>query len=143
MEHTSPRSKHKPEAGRQYGDLFSYIQVDGGYGVTGFYGQNKETIVFSNRHEARPVRQIVKASFAEESDIQGIVVTEGMETIGDDAFRDCWNLMQAILPDTLKEIGQSAFERCYKLDIATLPAQLGWIGRYPEIGYWNTLHDRR
>ena len=34
-----------PDAGRQYGDLFRYTKVDGGYGVTGFSGQNKKTII--------------------------------------------------------------------------------------------------
>ena len=36
---------YKSEAGKQYGDLFSYTEVDGGYGVTGFHGRNKETII--------------------------------------------------------------------------------------------------
>lgn len=53
---------YKSEAGKQYGDLFSYTEVDGGYGVTGFHGRNKETIIFSNRHEALPVKKIMKGS---------------------------------------------------------------------------------
>ncbi len=130
MEHISSKANDKPDAGTQYGDLFSYTKVDGGYGVTGFHGRNKETIIFSNRHEALPVKQIMKESFAEESDIQRIIVTEGIEMIGDHAFKDCWKLTQAIFPNTLREIGQSAFERCYDLDIPALPSQLGWIGMY-------------
>lgn len=121
---------YKSEAGKQYGDLFSYTEVDGGYGVTGFHGRNKETIIFSNRHEALPVKQIMKGSFAEENDIQRIIVTEGIKAIGDYAFKDCWKLTQAILPNTLSEIGQSAFERCYNLNIPSLPSQVSWIGMY-------------
>lgn len=48
MEHISSKANYKPDAGTQYGDLFSYTKVDGGYGVTGFHGRNKETIIFSN-----------------------------------------------------------------------------------------------
>lgn len=129
MANSSAKVSRKPDAGKQYGDLFSYTRIDGGYGVTGFNGQNKETIVFSNRHEALPVKQIMKDSFAE-SDIQGIIVTEGIETIGDYAFKDCWELRQAVFPSTLKEIGQSAFEGCYRLDIPDLPPLLGRIGMY-------------
>ena len=129
MENSSAKVNRKPDTGKQYGDLFSYTRIDGGYGVTGFNGQNKETVVFSNRHNALPVKQIMKDSFAE-SELQGIIVTEGIEGIGDYAFKDCWELKQAVFPSTLKEIGQSAFEGCYRLDIAELPPHLGWVGMY-------------
>ena len=129
MTYSSTKEKRKPDTGKQYGDLFSYARIDGGYGVTGFHGQNKETVVFSNRHEALPVKRIMNDSFAE-SGIEGIIVTEGIEVIGDYAFKDCWELKQAVFPNTLTEIGQSAFEGCYRLENADFPPQLGWIGMY-------------
>lgn len=127
------KEERNPEAGTQYGDLFRYAPVDGGYGVTGFSGQNKRTIIFSNRYNNRPVKRIMASSFME-CEVQEVVMTDGIEVVEDSAFKGCVNLKQVIFAPTVKEIGDHAFAGCGSLSMAAVPANLEQIGRYAFSG---------
>ena len=122
-----------PDAGKQYGDLFRYTKVDGGYGVTGFSGQNKKTIIFSNRYNNQVVKRIMSRSFAE-CEVQEAVMTDGIEVIEESAFSGCDELKQVIFPNTLKEIGDSAFCACLELVTAMLPQGVEQLGKYSFAG---------
>lgn len=119
--------------GKQYGDLFSYVSVDGGYGVSGFVGSNKRTIIFSNRHNNKPVKRIMPRSFAE-CEVQEAVMTDGLEVIGESAFSGCGELKQVIFPTTLKELNDFAFSGCTNLITAALPEGVEQIGRFAFSG---------
>lgn len=121
------------DAGRQYGDLFRYTKVDGGYGVTGFSGQNKKTIIFSNRYNNQVVKRIMPRSFAE-CEVREAVMTDGIEVIDAGAFAGCTELKQVIFPNTLKEIGDCAFQSCPELVTAMLPQGIEQIGKYSFAG---------
>lgn len=127
------KEERQPDAGTQYGDLFRYAAVDGGYGVTGFAGQNKRTIIFSNRYDNRPVKRIMANSFSE-CEVQEAVMTDGIEVIEKDAFKGCKDLKQVIFALTVKEIGDGAFSGCRSLTMAALPPFLEQIGRYAFSG---------
>lgn len=125
--------EERPAAGKQYGDLFSYVSLNGGYGVSGFVGSNKRTIIFSNRHNNLPVKQIMPRSFAE-CEVQEAVMTDGIEVIGEGAFTGCSDMKQVIFPMTLKELGDNAFSGCRNLITAALPEGLEQIGRFAFYG---------
>lgn len=127
------KEERRPDAGTQYGDLFRYTSVDGGYGVTGFAGQNKRTIIFSNRHNNLPVKRIMARSFAE-CEVQEVVMTDGIEIIEADAFKGCGDLKQVIFAPTVKEIGDGAFAGCRSLSMAALPSTIEQIGRFTFSG---------
>ena len=55
------------------------------------------------------------------SEIQSIVVGEGITRIGDDAFSSCNGLNTLSLPKTLKSIGKYAFYACTPLTAINLP----------------------
>ena len=116
-------------AGKQYGDLFRYAAIEDGYGVIGFSGQDKRTIVFPNRHQNRPVKRILPRAFAE-CEVEDAVIPDGIEWIDDGAFNGCARLKQVIFPETLKEIGAFAFASCSNLLTATLPKNVRQIGKY-------------
>lgn len=118
---------------KQYGDLFCYTKIPEGYGVTGFSGQNKRTIIFSDRYNGLPVRQIMPSSFME-CEVQEVVMTEGMAVIGDSAFKGCYDLKQVIFPYSLREIQDNAFMGCGNLITASLPIALEQIGKYAFSG---------
>lgn len=118
---------------KQYGDLFRYTKIPEGYGVTGFSGENKRTIIFSGRYNGLPVKQIMPTSFME-CEVQEVVITEGMAVIGDSAFKDCFDLKQVIFPYSLREIQDNAFMGCGNLTTASLPAALEQIGKYAFAG---------
>ena len=141
------KEERQPDAGKQYGELFSYTKIPGGYGVTRFVGQNKKTIIFSNKHNGQPVLNVMASAFAE-SEVQEVVMSEGITIIEDSAFKGCVGLKQVIFPLTLREIGDSAFGGCSNLITAALPASIEQIGKFafsgtllkniviPQMVYW-------
>ena len=59
-----------------------------------------------------------------------VTIPEGVQSIGDSAFRDCSSLTSLTLPSSLQSIGDSAFYGCKSLRPLTLPSSL------QSIGYW-------
>ena len=57
-------------------------------------------------------------------------VPQGVTSIWDDAFSDCYNLISVTLPDSLKTIGDSAFSACFCLTSVTIPDAVTHIGNY-------------
>ena len=56
--------------------------------------------------------------------IEEIVLPEGLDCIGEDAFRSCRYLSTFILPNSLTKIGFGAFANCTKLKTLTIPQNL-------------------
>lgn len=127
------KEERSPDAGKQYGELFRYAKIPGGYGVTGFIGQNKRTLIFSNRHNGQAVTKIMASAFSE-SEVQEAVMTDGITVIDEGAFKGCIELKQVIFPLTLKEIGDHAFAGCGNLITASLPSSIEQIGKYAFAG---------
>ena len=117
------------DSNKQYADLFRYTKVDDGLGVIGFNGQNKKTIIFSDRYNGLPIKRIMPDSFAD-CEVQEVVMSGGISVIDNGAFKNCKDLKQVIFPMTLKEIGDNVFNGCESLITASLPIAIEQIGRY-------------
>lgn len=63
-----------------------------------------------------------------QTQIEKVVVADGVTYIGDYAFEGCSTLTEIVLPKDLKTIGTSAFRRCTKLVNIDLPQKLTVIG---------------
>ena len=59
-----------------------------------------------------------------------VILPPNVETIGDNAFKDCNLLELSELPETIKTIGSEAFRGCPKVNVKKLPAALESIGWY-------------
>ena len=57
-----------------------------------------------------------------------VTIPEGVQSIGDSAFRDCSSLTSFTLPSSLQSIGYGAFCGCSSLTSLTLPSSLQSIG---------------
>lgn len=53
--------------------------------------------------------------------LKSVTVSQGITSIGEQAFYDCRNLTDVILPDTLTTIGYQAFTYCFDLRCITIP----------------------
>ncbi len=62
------------------------------------------------------------------ADIRAAVVSEGVTSIGDYAFYDCYNLTEDTIPVSVTSIGNSAFYNCYRLTGDTIPIGVTSIG---------------
>ena len=51
-----------------------------------------------------------------------------VETIGDEAFRSCYNIKSITIPDSITSIGDHAFSGCKKLTSITIPDSVTSIG---------------
>ena len=58
----------------------------------------------------------------------GITLPEGLESIGDDAFRSCEKLTSIELPQSLTALGAGAFRNCTALTTITVPEKVTKIG---------------
>ena len=72
----------------------------------------------------------VGAGAFRDCDIDSVIISSGVETIGRNAFNYCWRLQKLELPSTLKSIGEYAFYECNNLKKVELPASLNIIEKY-------------
>ena len=62
------------------------------------------------------------------SDVKELKLPEGIEIIGEGAFRDCSHIKSIEFPEGLKKIGDRAFESCYNLEKVRIPESVTYIG---------------
>ncbi len=63
------------------------------------------------------------------SDIENLVISDAVTSIGDNAFEDCNGLKSVAFGSSLASIGKEAFSSCIKLESVTFPASLQSIGK--------------
>ncbi len=64
----------------------------------------------------------------EGSSLTSVVVSEGIVTIGNQAFGGCSGLVSITLPESLKNMGESVFDCCGRLEAITIPSGVKSIG---------------
>ena len=70
-----------------------------------------------------------KWAFADEQNLDEIVVPDSVNVIADGAFYNCQKLRILTIPDSVIKIGDYAFKECDSLAVVTIPdsvTQLGW-----------------
>lgn len=115
--------------GKKYGDLFKYRKSHQGEGlaVCGFSGDTSHTVIFQNVSGGKPVIEVGEGIFSGK-DIEEIIVTEGYQYIGKNAFENNRVLHQVVMPYTLLEIGDQVFDGCGELRRVVLTERLERIG---------------
>ena len=66
-------------------------------------------------------------SFTDCTDIEKLVIPDGVKEIGTLAFLGCANLNEPILPDGLEHIGSDAFTKCFRLGKVYIPKSVKLI----------------
>ena len=66
--------------------------------------------------------------------LQQVVLPDGLTSIGQYAFRDCYNLQDMVLPATLKSIATYAFEDCDNFTNIIIPEGVTSVGTYAFYG---------
>ena len=103
-----------------------------GYGDKVFGRNEKITSV-----EFKPkMKEFPSYLCSELSNLEEVILSEGLESIGKGAFWHCGKLENINLPSTLKIVGDSAFEECGSLTSVVLPEGIeeihgqafGWTG---------------
>lgn len=75
------------------------------------------------------IKTIGRACFAG-TNVEEVVLPEGIETIDSDAFNFCTKLKKINFPETLKVIDHGAFNGCFSLETVILPKVMKEINNY-------------
>ncbi|MCH5222811.1 MAG: leucine-rich repeat domain-containing protein [Muribaculaceae bacterium] len=75
-------------------------------------------------------REIPAYQFKDDTQLEKIVISEGVVSIGEYAFLGCKNLKEVVLPSTLKNIGEGAFRECTSLISLDIPRGVTKIPAY-------------
>lgn len=89
-------------------DGLRYELADGKVTVTGYVGDETK-LVIPEKIENTAVTRIYDCAFEGCDFIEEVVISEGVEEIGYEAFRDCSALAKIELPTTLVSVGREAF----------------------------------
>ena len=74
------------------------------------------------------VKEIGAGAFRDNWQLESVIIQNGVETIGKEAFRWCGNATFSALPSSLRTIEQNAFNNCNNIKILDLPEGLLTIG---------------
>jgi hypothetical protein len=116
--------------------------------ITGFHGKASEKLVIPCSIDSLPVEEICPKVFMEaelnelfipatirklgtevfkRSTVTKVFFGDGLSSISEKAFNDCYSLEQVILPATLRHIGKAAFCGCRKLTYIGFPKKVSQI----------------
>ncbi len=128
--------KEEPPKPIEYAtDCFTYELVNESYyKVTGLVeGCEEEYVEIPSQYLDLPVKEMAKNSF-NATDIKGIKIPEGVETIYANTFESCKKLEKVELPSTIKTISESAFSGCSSLKSINIPEGVTVIGKHAFYG---------
>ena len=163
---TTPTTPRLEPGNYKSGDFEFYVHPDGTLSITGYTGRGG-AIVIPAELMGHPVTRVGYNSygaFIENNTITNVVISEGITSIGPNAFLSAHALRSVTIPDSLtliddcafsdcialttvnfgkdsrlERIGRSAFDGCTALTSITLPDNLkgiGWLAFY-QSGIWN------
>ena len=92
----------------------------GGYPVTGL-----GTYSFSGYLDASPY---LHNSYQIGRNIRSVDIPQGVTSIGNHAFEECFALEEVTIPQSVTSIGNHAFEECFALEEVTIPQSVTSIG---------------
>lgn len=70
----------------------------------------------------------VGANVFSNTPLRSVTIENGVETIGNGAFRNCYSLKSVVLPESITNIGREAFAWCNNLDTISIPKKVEVIG---------------
>ena len=101
-----------------------------GYNLTYTYTESNHTLTISGSGEMNNYSFYCQPWSSYITDIEYIVIENGVTSIGDCAFVDCGGIISLTIPDSVTSIGYFAFSGCIGLASITIPNSLTIIGDY-------------
>lgn len=110
---------------------FSITEYEEGKAILLGYLGDDEIVVIP---ESLNITHIEKYTFANNTDVKAIRLSNSVEVIGFGAFGGCEALQLVACGDAIRELGESAFQNCYNLREITLKDGLTKIEAYALSG---------
>lgn len=107
---------------------FLFRACDGGYEVIGYTGDNP-IVTIPSTYKNQPVLAVGRDDnnencFAENQNIEEIIIPNSVTRISGSAFENCINLTTITIPDSVTDVGYNSFFGCNNLAVVTLPTTL-------------------
>ena len=99
------------------------------YSVVGYKG-SPQYVTIPKTIDGLFVKEIAAKAFADCNSLIGIILSDGVTSIGNSAFSNCYNLTSITIPDSVTAIGSSAFSSCESLTSITIPDSVTSIDEY-------------
>ncbi len=97
------------------------------YRISGYEGSSA-TVFIPAEHEGLPVTAIKSSAFLYNNHITEVIITNGINKIGEKAFSSCISLKKVNLPEGLKHLPDNIFDSCFYLETVNFPNSLETIG---------------
>ncbi len=107
---------------------FEYVIEDGKLWLGNIGDCKDKSVTLPGKVNGKTVYGIYSSAFISNTDIESVIISEGITTIGGTAFLSCKNLKSVKFPSTLKTIERNAFTGCALSEIK-LPEGLTTIGK--------------
>ncbi len=113
-------------------------------GMTGYYDDTHEVISNFSQLTIGDEVEVLPKNFARNTSITSVQLPSSLQSVGDYAFYNCWNLDGSItLGDAVIEVGDKAFGGCEKVNALTVGKNVEFIGedafgsgQESSTGYW-------
>ena len=89
---------------------FTLIEQGTAYAVSGIGGHSDSCIVIPSNYNDLPVTQISAHAFENLTNIESLVIPNGVKVIGESAFSGCTNLKYALISENIETVGKNAFD---------------------------------
>ena len=100
------------------GDYVIRLTADGTMGFKGTHYSNEYAYILRYSSNAEPI------SVAYQNSVRKVEIGNGVTTIGDSAFYNCYSLTSVTIPSSITSIGAKAFNGCYSLVSVTIPSSV-------------------
>ena len=107
---------------------FYYVINDRNQAIITDWDGGTPNLVIPSTLGGKPVKMIYYGAFSSFSEIQSVIIPQGVEVIGASAFADCENLMKVTIPSSVKTIDTLAFALDLSLNNVTVPNSVTQFG---------------
>ena len=111
---------------------FKYVVQKDGTAAIGCYTGSDETVVFPSEIDGYKVTWIcyINGIYGDHvpSATKAVIISDGIEFIGNNFFAGCRNLSSVTIPDSVNKIGMRAFDGCSSLTSIVIPDSVEEIG---------------
>ena len=107
---------------------FTYLKTEQGIQILSYTG-HASTVEIPASIEGLPVIAIGDSAFREQTQLQAVVIPEGVVSIGWFAFFGCVSLQHVAMPDSLIQISYGAFDYCAK-ELTVLASRDSYAAAY-------------
>ncbi len=112
-------------ADAQFGD-FTYTTANGAVTITGYTGAGG-AVEIPTTISGLPVT-VLRGTFKANKTVTSVTIPEGVTSIENGCFFQCWNLSSVSIPEGVKSIDHQAFYYCSKLATVSIPTSVTSIG---------------